>query len=491
MDGIRLVLAAALLASVGLGCGNNPATPGADAGSGSSDAQAAAGDGGGGSADAAAGGPDASAGADGSTVTSPDAGAATVGDAGACPTLVEGKAPVAVTPGTPRPALNVPFTDPAFGLKVARVTDASQVTDRDLPTWVRHEYSRRPAFNADSTRALMISSNGWVRLYEAKADGTLAFLETLDLGEPQEPNWHPTDPNKIYSFVSYGLGFTLSSYDLATGKDTVVADLEARVKALFPNATGLWTKQEGRPSNDGRVWCLEAGHTGAGGAFVADGFVAYDLVADKLLGSMAVTDTPDHISTSPKGDYCVPSWGLPLGTRAYTTDFSKFTQLHDRSEHSDLAVTKDGDEVLVYTAYDGADAGNVVMVRLSDGQATPLFELYGANHSATSMHISGTAKDKPGYVVVGFYGCAEDYGAVDCDPKTQWFVDKVVAVELKANPKIYSLAHTHFGDAGYFAETQSVANPDLTRVLFVSSWESTDEDDVASYLVQVPACALP
>jgi hypothetical protein len=412
--------------------------------------------------------------------------------AAACVTLVQGKNTSVPTASLPRPALNVPFTGEHYGLTVTRVTDASQVTDRDIPTRVRHEYSRRPAFNTDSTRVLEDSSNGWFRLYKANTNGTFSFLKTLSLGDNQEPNWSPTDPNKLYFFEGYGTGLTISTYNIATDQKAVLRDLNSRVKALFPKATGMWTKGEGRPSNDGKVWCVEVGHTVQPGSnFVADGIVSYNLVTDKILGHMSVTESPDHISTSPNGDYCVPSWGLPLGTRAYKTDFSSYTQLEDRTEHSDLAVTKGGDQVYVYSAYDGPDAGKVMMVRLSDGQKTPLFELYGPNHSAVAMHISGTSRTKPGYVVVSLEGCSENYGAVSCNPATQWFNQKVVAVELAANPKIYNLAHAHGGAAGYFGEATAVANPDLTKVLFASTWGSTDDTKSHDYLIQVPSCALP
>jgi hypothetical protein len=407
---------------------------------------------------------------------------------GTCQPMVVGR-DTSAAPSMPRPALSVPYTDPNYHLTVARVTDKSQVTDRDFPTWVRHEYSRRPAFNADSTRVLEISSTGWGRLYSLNSDGTLGFLTTIDPGEPSEPNWHPTDPAKIYYLDNYGKGLRIKLYDVNTKQTTTYRDLSARVTALFPNATGMWTRQEGRPSDDGRIWCLEAGHTTTSGDFVDDGFFSYDIVADQIKGSMPVTSSPDHISTSPRGNYCVPSWGLPTGTRAYTLDFSTYVQLHDRSEHSDLRVSKAGDEVIVYTAYDGQDAGNVMMVRLSDGARTPLFPLYGPNSSAISMHISGTNKLKPGYVAVSLYNCHQPTGT--CDPTVQWFDDKVIIVSLEANPKIYNLAHIHYGNAGYWSEPQAVASPDLKRILVTSTWGSTLEGDVADYMIQVPVCGLP
>jgi hypothetical protein len=405
-------------------------------------------------------------------------------------TLVQGQDASAPTLGGPRPALGAFFDDEHYGLPVARVTDASQVTDRDFPAWIRHEYSRRPAFNADSTRAVMISSNGWVRLFDVEPDGTLSFVRTLDVAESQEPNWDATDPDVLYTLEPYGQGKTITRHDVAAGTQEVARDLTARIDALLPGTSGMWTKQEGRPSDDGRVWCLEVGSpTAPGGGFEAAGFIAYDFVADEILGSMPTDETPDHLSTAPSGGYCVISWLYPTGTRAYTTDFASAQQLHDRSEHSDLATTAGGDDVLVYTAYDGEHAGFVNMVALDDGTTTPLFPLYGDNHSLSAFHISGTARDRPGYAVVSSYGCREDYGNAPCDPSAQWFYDKVFLVELAPDPALYNLAHTHYGPVPYWGETQAVANHDLTRVLFVSSWESDAEADLASYVIRVPGCA--
>jgi hypothetical protein len=411
------------------------------------------------------------------------------GAPGSCTTPLVVGMDTQVPANDPRPALNVPYVDPRYKLTLSRATAASQVTDRDIPAWVRHEYSRRQAFNVDSSRALMISSNGWVRLYDVKTDGTMAFKKTLGIAEPQEPNWHPTDPNKVWVFGSYGDGMKITTYDITNDQTAVYRDLGPKLKALFPTAARAWTKQEGRPSDDGRVFCLMV-ETASYGSL---GLVAYDAVADKILGSMPTTSRPDHISTSPKGDYCVPSWTSSQGTRAYKTDFSSFTQLHTTSEHSDLAVTKSGEQVYVYTDYspNPTNGGYVVMANLATGAKTNLFPLYGTNHSATAIHISGTSRAKPGYVTVGFYACTENYGSAACNPATQWFKDKVVAVELKATPKIYNLAHTRYGNGGYFAETQAVASPDLTKVLFVSTWGGTAENDVASYLLRIPSCALP
>lgn len=390
--------------------------------------------------------------------------------------------------GVPTPALNVPFIDPVYNTRITRVTDPSQIKD-EPPLYVRHEYSRRPAFNADSSKVLMLSSNGWIRLYAVDKPGNrLSYLKTLKAGGSIEPNWDPTDPNVFYHFGPNGAGFQIYKYDITNDSDTVARDLGARVKALYPAAAVMWTKEEGRPSKDGRLWCMMIEAYNETTKQVSHfGYIAYDFKADKILGHHATTDRPDHISATPLGNYCVPSSDHKEGTRAYRPDFAKFVQLHTRSEHSDFGLTKDGKEVFLHSDYSpGPHGGYLVQVDVDTGKETDLLRIYGPKHSATALHVSGTAMDRPGFFVVDFDNCTEDHGSSPCDPKKQWFYNKTVIIELGETPKLYNLAHTHFGDAGYWGETQSVANRDLTKVLFASSWGKTDENAVSSYMVDVP-----
>lgn len=392
------------------------------------------------------------------------------------------------------PAINLPYIDQAYKTSVTRVMSASQITDRDIPAWVRHEYSRRPAFNDNSTQALAISSNGWFRLYNVDSiNNKMNFVKTLNLAEPQEPNWHPTDPNLIYTFPYYGIGMTISQFDVRTNAIVGTSrNLSTRVKSLFPLAEALSTKQEGRPSDDGNIWCLIAWkYDSVNKVNTAYGLISYNYSTDQILGSLPITSMPDHISTSPSGKYCVPSWAYDktLGTRSYTLDFKSFKMLHTMSEHSDLARDKAGRDVYILSDY---DSGFVAMVDLETGVRTNLFSLYLAGGTATAMHISGIGtKRKPGYVAIGFYACTTNYGASPCSYPLHWFKDKIVLVELNANPKIFNLAHNHYGDAGYFAESQSVSNNDFSKVLFVSTWESTQESALSSYMIHVPIEALP
>lgn len=389
----------------------------------------------------------------------------------------------------PTPELNAPFVDPAYNTTVTRVTDPSQIAEGARPTYVRHEYSRRPAFNADGTRVLMSSSNGALHLYAVDTEkNRLDYVKTLKVGGSIEPNWDPVDPHVFHHFGPAGVGLAIRRYDVRTDTDEVARDLEGRVKAIFPSASSMWTKEEGRPSKDGRLWCMMIErYDEATQAVSFFGLVAYDFKADRIVGHLASSERPDHVSASPLGNYCVPSSDGAMGTRAYSPDFAKFTQLIAKSEHSDLGLDKEGREVFVHTDYTSRlYSGYLVAASLDTGDKTPLLRLYGPNHSATAVHISGTAMKKPGYFVVDFDHCTEAYAASACDPTKQWFANKTVIVELGREPKLYNLAHTHFGEGGYWSETQSVANGDLTKVLFASSWGKKDEAAAASYLVDVP-----
>src|SRR5690606_35555358 len=98
------------------------------------------------------------------------------------------------SPTSARPAKGVTFRDPAFNSCVVRATD--HVADGVGTTFVRNHYSRRQAFNADSTLFIAYSYTGAWQLYDAKP---LARLKTLSgpAGDA-EPQWDPANPRSLY-----------------------------------------------------------------------------------------------------------------------------------------------------------------------------------------------------------------------------------------------------------------------------------------------------
>ncbi|PPE69152.1 hypothetical protein IS481_07300 [Caldimonas thermodepolymerans] len=399
-----------------------------------------------------------------------------------CAALMAGQprpAPVGMVPAPvpdlPRPPKGRPLLDPVHGSCVVRVTDHANEPPQGF---ARHDYSRRQAFNADGSRLLVIAQDGHWHLYDAR---TLEHLKVLPgLAGDAEPQWHPTDPERLYHLPNNGVGMRLYELNVETGHAREVADLASRLRARWPRAHAAWTRSEGSPSADGRYW-----------AFMVDddqwqglGIVTYDLVEDRVLATYDFAahgkSRPDHLSMSPSGRYVVVSWND--GPVAFTRELTQPRPLQRTGEHSDIALTADGDDAYVAVDYKAGD-GAVFMVNLRTGQRTDLFPTY-VNGTATALHISGKAYRRPGWVLVSTYA---DYGRGG----PQWLHRRLFAVELKARPRIVHLAHHRSRYAKYWTEPQATVNRDFTRLLFNSNWGTDSETDVDTYMVVPPPGALP
>ncbi|GAP67239.1 hypothetical protein MBSD_n2556 [Mizugakiibacter sediminis] len=380
--------------------------------------------------------------------------------------LPQGQVDAAV-PNLARPAKGAITTDPVFGTCVVRATQH----DVEPPTtFARNDYSRREPFNADMSYFFVYSDGGYWHLYDAN---TLKYIKVLNgpAGDA-ELQWDPVDPKKLYFTPTNG-GLKLYAMNVDTGAITTVADFTGKLP--WPSAAHVWTKSEGSPSRDGRYWGLMVDDAN----WNSLGLIVWDTVQNRLVGSMSTNgNRPDHISMSPSGRWVVPSW--LDGTYAYTPDFSRRVQLHHSSEHSDLGVLPNGDDVYVSIDFQ-ANLGDIFMVDLDTGVRTDLMPTY-ISGSATALHVSMKAFNKPGWALIGTYAGTGPH---------RWYMDHLFALELKANPRIYNIAFHHSNVAGYWSEPQAAVNRDFTRILFNSNWGSSSDTDVDAYMVQLPAGAVP
>lgn len=369
----------------------------------------------------------------------------------------------------PKPARGKPFADAIFNTCVVRVTD--HAADK-VPGFARNDYSRRQAFNADNTRIIVAAQDGSWHTYDANSHKHLTSLQGV--GGDAEPQWHPTDPNLLYHFPPWGIGMQIKEINVATGKSRVVADLQSRVKAVWPNANAAWTKSEGSPSADFRYWGFMVDDANWHGI----GLFTYDLTTDKILATYDFAKNrrgrPDHVSMSPSGEWLTVSWDD--GPVAFSRDFAKRVKLHGKGEHSDLVLDANGDDVFVAIDYDAA-AGPVFMRNIRTGVRTDLFPTY-LEHTATAIHFSGRAFKRPGWVLVSTY--KEGGGP------WQWLHGKVFAMELKANPRIINIAHHHAINDEYFTEPHASVNRDFTRAVFGSNWDIKSKSDIDTYLIELP-----
>lgn len=408
-------------------------------------------------------------------------------------TLLEGR----LNPPTvavPKPAKGSITSDSAFGTCVVRATEH----DVEPPeTFARNDYSRRQPFNADNSRVLVYGSGGWWHLYDAN---TLQYLKKLagPAGDA-EIQWDPTDPNTLY-YVDTNGGMALRALDIRSNTSRIISDFAGKLP--WGDVRRMWTKSEGSPSRDNRYW----GFMAETNDFNLRGLVVYDTVQDRVVGTRSTTSRPDHVSMTPSGRWFVPS-DDDEGTWAWSPDFTTKKKLHQKSEHSDIAIGPNGHDYYVAVDFQSS-AGDVFFVDIdacpavpanADPASTPvcprtvLFEDY-VNGAATSLHISGKAYAKPGWVVVSSYATTKSR-----DGTWPWFTNKIFAIELNANPRVYGLGINHYADCDntvtnyqcYWSETQGAVNRDLTRVMFNSTWDARNTTDVDTYMIELAPNMIP
>jgi|GEM_PF-317452 len=372
-------------------------------------------------------------------------------------------------PTLAKPAKGVAFADPTYHTCVVRAADHNA---DGTNTFARNDYSRRQAFNADNSKYLIYDANGSWYIYNAS---TYALIRELtQLGGDAEPQWHPTNPDLIYWLPTNG-GMVVNELNVSTNVNRVVGNFTGRLP--WAGAAHVWTKSEGSPSVDGRYWAFMVENSG----FNELGFIVWDLTTDTIVSTYTTSKRPDHLSMSPTGNYIVVSWDD--GVMVFNRDFTNPRLVHPRGEHSDIALDANGDDVYVSIDYEAAD-GAVYMRNLRTGVRTDLFPSY-LNGSATAFHFSGKAFNKPGWALISTYG---ESGS------KQWLHRKVFAVQLRANPTIYNLTHTHevyqYISSFYFAEVHASVNHDFTKIVFNSNWDVNSGSDVDAYMVEIPAGAL-
>ncbi|WP_057658929.1 hypothetical protein [Pseudoxanthomonas dokdonensis] len=403
-------------------------------------------------------------------------------------------------PALAKPAKGRILKEPSFGTCLVRAT----AHDSEPPTtFARNDYSRRQAFNADNSYFIVYAYDGWWHLYDAN---TLKYLRKLSpkvadpsvssefhLAADAEPQWDATNPNILYYVPTNG-GTKLLKLDVRNNSYSIAADFRGKLPAWGNSAAHIWTKSEGSPSADSRYWGFQVENS----SFGLLGYMVWDLQNNRLVGSRQDNRRPDHSSMSAAGRWFVTS-SDDTGTWAWSPDFSKKKKLHNKSEHSDLALGPNGEDYYVSVDYQ-SNAGDVFFVDIDACPAvaasatdaplcprTVLFPSYD-NGSATAMHFSGKGFNKPGWMVWSTYGTSQTRSGT-----WPWFTNKIYAVELKANPRVYPLAYTRRNESagGYWAEPHASVSRDFTRIAFNSNWGVNNTDDIDTYLLHLPASALP
>lgn len=363
-----------------------------------------------------------------------------------------------------RPPLHRRIVQPDFGAVIQRVTDIKQVKGAQR---LRHYYSKRNPFNADGTRAVIMSSDGANWLYDTSDWTPIRYLPLQS--SDAEVHWHPDDPGRIF-LVDFGSEYNISRMfwlDVADGRKRLLLDLEEHG---FVVANG---KMEGNPDKAMTVYAV-AGKTRSGRTDMA----LVDIQAGRILARKQIEPAwvDDWISVSPSGNYVV---AMGKGhTRIFNRDLALLHTLPEGSYgHGDLCLARDGREALVF---DGADLQlngdrNINIAWLDSGK----LEIGARIGWRATPHVSCRNLDFPGWALVSTQGSdswRHDYPNLDFE---------IFWLKLDGSGEVRRIAHHHSSRerGGYFAEQHAVSNRDGTRIIFASNW---DGEQIDTYLIELP-----
>lgn len=389
-------------------------------------------------------------------------------------------------PVLPRPIKGAVVSDPVHRTELVRITD----TASDVPGgigFLATQHAARSAFNADGTRCLLYGADGCFHLYDAATFRHLRIL-TAVLGD-SEPQWDPSDGD-VLCYLSGRGGLQIHRLHVAQGMSTVVCDLSGRLP--WPGAVQVSTKDRGSPSLDGQFWHLLA-QDRQGKAL---GALVWDRHTDAIVATYDLTAgvDPVGVDTGPAGERVViygATVGGVHGTWSFTRTFSEPVLLHRGIEYADLGRDADGHDVLVSVTYDTdpeLPSGHVFMTDLRSGRRTPLLPLY-VGGAVTAVQISAGAAAKPGWAVLSTYA----------ERGHPWYARKVLALELRAAPRVVALAYDRWAPAfsvtspadAYWATPQAVPDRTLSRILFNSTWGSGRTDQLDTYVIRLGPDVLP
>ena len=396
------------------------------------------------------------------------------------------------------------YTDAQYDTRVYRLTNAS--TDGNGGQRLRHEYSRRNPFNCDSTRYIAQTTDGFWFIFNANT-----FAKVSQSGSNGsvpgmvgdcEAFWHPTEANKIW-FTEQNGGMTYSEYNTTTGATSTLFTLTGKLPSGFGSTGRCSTLSEGRPSNDGRYWALACRTTG----FSYIGTVVYDRTADACVGWALGGNTPNNISISPLGNYVVfgadfsgaggatsGNYVMPRTAQSASGYIPVSTLAFSNPQHMDCALGLNGEEYLVYGAYD-EDSGYIRAYNMSTDTSFRLpVTLYPTAGEATAFHISGVLSEKnPGKVIVSTYKSYEDYMNIMPSTTVRYMYDHIFAVELATDGRVMHIAEHHSSGGTYFNEPQATSNSDGTRIVWASAYNGrsgTDTEWTESFMAGLPSWAL-
>ena len=429
-----------------------------------------------------------------------------------CASVLSGAPPltsgtdVGAMPATPRPATGVATEDPTWHSCMVRLTQQAE-THPEHPRYTPH--SAQQAFNADDSAALLRTNHGEWHILDPRTGQYLRKLEHIQGNA--EPQWDPHDPRVLYYLNDDGEGMKILrlTIDLSpngTDRTEQVADMSAEVKKRWPDATHV-RMRGGTPSDDGSTWCFMAGKQ-EGETWTGRGLFTWDLRNGQIIGTLgSLPGRLEYVTTSPSGSHCVAQYTYLNGVHAYKRDFSapynaktpgNSLKVLGRAyqQYGDVARNAQGQDMYVgFDVY--SDPHHLFMTNLTTGEKTTLLTTSFGLNTDTGVQVSGRAMQRPGWVLVSGFGERKRgvNNLKEDDPDRKWFHRKMFAFSLENPPKVLSIANLHHlwdsNQNATWPRPQGTVNRSFTRMMFNSTWDSMNVQDLDTYLVEILPNAVP
>ncbi|RWC29855.1 MAG: hypothetical protein EOS70_23490 [Mesorhizobium sp.] len=374
----------------------------------------------------------------------------------------------------PRPAYQVPYTDPNFETTITRITgDAgTQIGSFVGTTWgtfPRHQYMKHCSWNADDSLIFIRENTGGTNaiiLLEGQAPYDVVDVTSYPSGW-QDARWHNVDPNLLIFVTTTAIkAFDVTDHSVATKHDYsgVYSDM----------SLGLG---EGELSWDSDIVPIQATRTSDGKKVC----FAYQISTDSILRTIVINGDPSGepviatdggVGISPQGTYLCLSRDdgtmrfYSIATGALVNTFTE----DEKPSHFSFAM--DGSvEVVVGGDRSSGGGGHVIKRRMDNGASTVL------NPNSFTYHTSGSSH------AINTLWFATDYYPDSGSP----YVDEIVVVGMDGSV-VGRVCHVHKGDmtgnsdTNYWNEIHVGIARSGKQVIFKSSWDESDASPLSVFV---------
>jgi hypothetical protein len=395
-----------------------------------------------------------------------------------CPEGLTTNIPVYPIPNIPKPEKGVTIIDTNFHTTITRISDITidGIPERKL----LNTYSTVDPENSDATKLILYSRGFYV--YDANTFQLLYRLSNNDGGsipvrQDIEPRWDDEDPNIFY----YIMDKTFNKFDISTGKATLIRDFAND----FTEGAIIETPTKGNPSIDRKYWTFGIKENQQPYHIIK--VFTYDLEKDSIIATLDIP-TEKHVryvSTSPFGNRAIVHYWWPDQVTSYNLNFEDPIEIGTLG-HADFALTADGKQVRVFI--NPSDGDDISMIDIETGEKTVLLDLPlmgNWDNEVEGYHISGVNYDTPGWVLVSTYSTNSKSGGT-------WPHNLLFMLELKKDPRIWLLAHTHSpreegSIKDYWAEAFATTNKKGTKIFWGSNWDNPGSDtQIDAYQITLP-----